>query len=183
MPNTLGGKKRIKRLLVAFFLIALMGFLIPENFICPVQDASKSDYNQESFWYYPWGKSVTHKGVDIFASEGQKVLSATNGIVLYKSENYGPGGKVVVVLGPKWRLHYYAHLHEIDCNIFQFLSQKQIVGKVGSTGNANGKAPHLHYSIFTPIPYPWNIDGGKQGIRKMFFVNPVQKLNSYFSKD
>ncbi len=45
----------------------------------PVAGATISSYNQNSFWAYPWGKSVTHKGVDIFAKEGTAVLSSTGG--------------------------------------------------------------------------------------------------------
>ncbi len=28
-----------------------------------VENGTKRDYNQKSFWYYPWGKSITHKKV------------------------------------------------------------------------------------------------------------------------
>jgi murein DD-endopeptidase MepM/ murein hydrolase activator NlpD len=77
----------------------------------PVEGATKSDYNKDTFWFYPWGKSVTHKGVDIFAKEGTNVKSSTWGIVLY-SGKIEVGGNVVLILGPKWRLHYYAHLKD-----------------------------------------------------------------------
>lgn len=68
------------------------------------------------------------------------------------------GGKIVVVLGPKWRIHYYTHLHEISTSSLSFVSSATKIGTVGSSGNASGKAPHLHYSIMTSFPYPWKID-------------------------
>ncbi|NVK27145.1 MAG: M23 family metallopeptidase [Flavobacteriia bacterium] len=141
----------------------------------PVAGATKSDYNPESFWYFPWGTSGTHKGVDIFSKSGTSISSSTSGIVVYADE-ISKGGKVVLVVGPKWRFHYYAHLDEISCERFDYVNHTTQIGTVGTTGNAAGKSPHLHYSIFTPIPYPWRIDGSHQGWKKMFYLDPIKKL-------
>ena len=138
----------------------------------PVQGATSADYNQESFWYYPWGRSVTHKGVDIFARKGTHIHSSTIGLVLLCGE-VGMGGKSILILGPKWRLHYYAHLHEITTENFSFVGKSSVIGTVGASGNAAGKPPHLHYSIFTPIPYLWRVDQERQGWKKMFYLNPI----------
>ncbi len=71
--------------LFLFFLAAsvLLGYMIPRHFIMPVAGAGKNSYNKSSFWFYLWGKSVTHKGVDNFAPEGTRVISSTGGIVLF----------------------------------------------------------------------------------------------------
>ena len=88
------------------------------------------------------------------------------------------GGNVVLVLGPKWRLHYYAHLDSITTHIFSPVNHHAIIGTVGTTGNAVGKPPHLHYTIKTIVPYPWLLDcKAKQGWRKMFYLNPIPYLN------
>lgn len=142
----------------------------------PVKGATHHDYHPESFWYYPWGKSITHKGVDIFAKQGTDVLSATSGLVLYANETTSLGGNTVLILGPKWRLHYYAHLNEINCSAFQTKGSGSKIGTVGTTGNAKGKPPHLHYSIVTLVPYPWRIDRARLGWMKMFFLNPIEYL-------
>ena len=161
---------------IGFLLILIIGFLLPQNLKIPVVNAGKSDYHPKSFWYYPWGKSVTHKGVDIFAKSGTMVTSATKGIVLYTGKiKYG--GNFIIILGPKWRLHYYAHLNEIRTKSFHFVNQKSIIATVGISGNAKEKEPHLHYSITTIIPYPWKIDFGKQGWKKMFYLNPIPYFN------
>jgi len=160
-------------ILLVFFGI---GMAIPQRFSMPVQGAKRRSYNQESFWYYPWGKSVTHKGVDIFEKIGTPILSSTAGLVLYSGE-FGIGGCVVVVLGPKWRLHYYAHLKESNCHALQFLSRGEMLGKLGDSGNAKGKPPHLHYSIFSLIPHIGLIDNSMQGWKKMFILNPIPELN------
>jgi hypothetical protein len=44
------------------------------------EGATRKSYSQNSFWAYPWGKSVTHKGVDIFAKKGTDVHPATAGL-------------------------------------------------------------------------------------------------------
>ena len=169
-----------KRPVQIVILIILTGFLIPETFLMPVKGATKTSFNQQSYWYYPWGKSGTHKGVDIFADKGIAINSATKGHVIYKGES-GRGGKVVIVLGPKWRVHYYAHLDTITTKLFSYVNGQSIIGTVGNTGNAKGKVPHLHYSITTLFPYFWQIDGSKQGWKKMFYLNPITYLNQALS--
>jgi peptidoglycan LD-endopeptidase LytH len=165
-----------KKLVVYGLLTGLViGLLIPQEFDNPVDRADNNSYNSESFWFYPWGKSGTHKGVDIFAKEGTKVVSSTGGLVLFAGE-IELGGKIVLVVGPKWRLHYFAHLKKVDAEIFSWVSKGERIGSVGTTGNAKGKPPHLHYSIITLIPYPWRIDGEKQGWKKMFYLNPISFL-------
>lgn len=141
----------------------------------PVDGATKTSYNEKSFWYYPWGKSVTHKGVDIFAKEGATVRSSTGGLVIYCGQ-IKRGGNVVLVLGPKWRFHYYAHLQTIKTSTFSRIDRREVIGTVGTSGNAAGKSPHLHYSIITSIPYFWRIDMDHQGWKKMFYLNPIDYL-------
>ncbi|MGZ4048999.1 MAG: peptidoglycan DD-metalloendopeptidase family protein [Bacteroidia bacterium] len=166
-----------KRKIFFFILcILLIGFLIPENMSIPVAGANRNSWNKESFWYYPWGRSGTHKGIDIFAKEGTDVISATAGIVLYKGE-ISMGGNVIVVLGPKWRIHYYAHLKTFSTHFLAFVSRGEKIAEVGTTGNAQGKPPHLHYSFATLIPYLWRIDGDHQGWKKMFYLNPAEHFN------
>lgn len=175
--------ERIKRLKKRYklgfilLLIIIIGLLLPQRLSMPVEGATKSDYNKDTFWFYPWGKSVTHKGVDIFAKEGTAVISATSGLVLY-SGNINIGGNVVLILGPKWRLHYYAHLQQLKTSTLSWASREKVIGTVGSSGNAKGKAPHLHYSIVTPIPYFWRIDSDRQGWKKMFYLNPLNYLHN-----
>ena len=164
-----------KKAAVAVVIILSTGLLLPQRFSMPVQGASKNSFNAASFWYYPWGKSGTHKGVDIFAKEGTPVLSSVSGLVIYTGQ-ISMGGNVVVVLGPKWRIHYYAHLKEIKTSFFSWAGKDEVIGSVGTSGNAKGKPPHLHYSIVTLIPYPWRIDGDHQGWKKMFYLNPIGYL-------
>ncbi len=164
-------KKRTK-FLIGLLAVLIIGFLIPQNLIMPVKGANKSDYHPKSFWFYPWGKSITHKGVDIFANKETEINASTFGIILYAGK-INRGGNVALILGPKWRLHYYAHLHELKKPSLSFVNTASVIGTVGTSGNAADKSPHLHYSILTIIPYVWRVDSGKQGWKKMFYLNPI----------
>jgi murein DD-endopeptidase MepM/ murein hydrolase activator NlpD len=166
------------RLILPAMALALFlaGLVVPAHPVVPVQGAGKRDWHPKSFWFSPWGPSGVHKGIDIFAKEGTPVLSSVPGFVLFTGK-LRLGGNVVGVLGPKWRIHYYAHLDEIRTTGLRFVSKGDPIGTVGSSGNAAGKPPHLHYAIVTPIPYPWRAERGVQGWRKMFYLNPIECLS------
>ncbi|MBK8497919.1 MAG: M23 family metallopeptidase [Flavobacteriales bacterium] len=161
-----------RRILIALMTVLLIGFLLPQHLRMPVEGATTGSYHPESFWHHPWGRSGTHKGVDIFARKGTAVNAATGGCVIYTGV-LSRGGNVVLVLGPRWRVHYYAHLQRIETRSGCWVSTGDRIGTVGDTGNAQGKPPHLHYSIATLLPYPWRIDGDPQGWKKMFYLDPT----------
>lgn len=89
-----------------------------------------------------------HRGVDIFAPRGTPVVSTTRGIVARIGENSW-GGTVVWVLGPGGDRHYYAHLNSVAAiKTGQRLVPGDVLGTVGTTGNARGTPPHLHYGVY-----------------------------------
>lgn len=157
-------------------VVLLIGFLVPQDLRMPVVGATAKSYNHQTFWYEGWGASIVHKGVDVFAKKGTPINSSTSGIVI-STGNGRKSGKFVLVLGPKWRLHYYAHLDEITTTRFAFVNSNTQIGTVGNTGNAATTPAHLHYAILTPIPYPWLADDSTLGWQKMFYLNPIK----YFS--
>jgi murein DD-endopeptidase MepM/ murein hydrolase activator NlpD len=167
--------KRYKILAVLLSLF-LLGYLIPDRRAIPVAGATSADWNPNTFWYEPWGASGVHKGVDIFAEKGRPVIASSDLLLLYRGE-VDRGGNIVLGLGPKWRLHYFAHLQDIDETAGLLVSKGQRIGSVGDSGNAKGKAPHLHFSLLSVIPLPWRIDGSTQGYKKAFYLNPIE----YFS--
>jgi murein DD-endopeptidase MepM/ murein hydrolase activator NlpD len=170
-------KRRLRQGVVLLLVVMLLGMLIPTSFTVPVRGADRRSYDQRSFWYHPWGRSVTHKGVDIFARAGTPVVSADHGVVLFTGEN-GRGGNVVLALGPGWQLHYYAHLREIKASMGDLLAPGEAVGTVGNTGNAAGKPAHLHYTIGTLVPRPWQARNGPHGWRRMWYLDPTPRLNA-----
>lgn len=168
-------KKILLRMLLIIVAIIVIGLLIPQNLKMPVVGADNNSYNHETFWHEGWGTSIVHKGIDVFAKKGTSIHSSTKGIVLATSEG-NKSGKFVLVLGPKWRIHYYAHLDEIKTKRFAFVTQDTEIGTVGNTGNAATTPAHLHYGIGTLILYPWRIDRAPLGWQKMFYLNPIDYL-------
>lgn len=175
LADLLQRKKRIILVLLLLLLSIFVGLLIPERARIPVAGATKKDWNHQTFWHYPWGKSGVHKGIDIFAPLNTNVTATVTGLVIYTGQ-LGIGGNVVLLLGPKWRLHYYAHLQETLTSAGTITGRGETIGTIGKTGNAQNRPPHLHYSILTIIPYPWRIDGSRQGWKKMFFLDPTTVL-------
>jgi peptidoglycan LD-endopeptidase LytH len=170
-------KRFLKYFLLGAVILLIIGYCIPQNLEMPVKGANRHSYDQQSFWAYPWGKSVTHKGVDIFAKAGTDVGASTPGLVVFTG-TLTRGGNAVIVLGPKWRFHYYAHLSKIEAASWSFVNTNEKIGTVGTTGNAAGKPPHLHYSISSMLPLLWRADGSHQGWKKMFYLNPIEYLNA-----
>jgi murein DD-endopeptidase MepM/ murein hydrolase activator NlpD len=166
-----GRRRRLRRWALAVAAVFVLSLAWPDHPALPVQGATRADWNPRSFWYYPWGASGVHKGIDIFAPDGRPVAAATSGVVI-RSGLHGAGGNMIAVLGPRWRIHYYAHLSRLDVAAGEWVWRGEVLGAVGSTGNAAGKPPHLHYAIITAVPYPWRITAEPQGWQKMFFLDP-----------
>lgn len=100
-------------------------------------------------WGAPRGRDRLHQGVDIFAPRGTPVRSSTRGVVVAVREG-GLGGRQVWVLGPGRERHYYAHLDEWAFALAPGdpVRPGSLLGTVGTTGNARGTPPHLHYGIY-----------------------------------
>jgi murein DD-endopeptidase MepM/ murein hydrolase activator NlpD len=91
----------------------------------------------------------SHSGQDIFARRGTPVYSATEGVVLRVGEN-DLGGKVVFVYGAGGRRYYYAHLDDFAPELAagDVVTTETLLGYVGTTGNAKGTPPHLHFGLY-----------------------------------
>jgi murein DD-endopeptidase MepM/ murein hydrolase activator NlpD len=95
-----------------------------------------------------------HEAIDIAAPAGTAVVAAAPGTVekLYVSEE---GGNAIYVRSNDRRtIHYYAHLRTYAAGLAegQRVSRGQQLGEVGSTGNADPAAPHLHFAVFRTSP-------------------------------
>ena len=94
-------------------------------------------------------------------------------LILYQG-TFNKGGNVIIGLGAKWRVHYFAHLKVTPAKASLFTKAGDKIGEVGDTGNAKGKQAHLHYSLLSLIPIPWLIDDSTQGYKKAFYLNPIE---------
>lgn len=114
----------------------------------PVDDVTKREIADT--WGAPRSGGRTHEGQDIFAPKGTKILSATNGYVYRIGEN-NLGGQTVSVISSGGRVYYYAHLDEYAPNlkVGDPVTTRTVLGFVGTTGNAQGTPPHLHFGVYT----------------------------------
>ena len=96
------------------------------------------------------GGNRPHEALDIPAPRGTQVIAVDDGriVKLFKSV---PGGLTIYQFDPSERFaYYYAHLDGYASDIVEGLQVKrgEVIGYVGSTGNANPATPHLHFAIF-----------------------------------
>ena len=109
---------------LAFTSIALLTYINSDSkYMMPVKNASRNDYSQKSLGAPRVGHK--HHGADIFAKRGTPVLSATRGIVMYEGI-LKLGGKVVLVLGPYFKMYYYAHLDTIMTHRLSLLKAMEL---------------------------------------------------------
>ncbi len=90
-----------------------------------------------------------HNAIDIMAPHGTPVVAAAPGVVekLFFSQG---GGITVYVRSPdKQWMFYYAHLDAYAPGLEegQPVKQGDVLGTVGSTGNASPSGPHLHFAV------------------------------------
>lgn len=92
----------------------------------------------------------SHNALDIMAPRGSLVVSATDGVVeqLHHSSLGGTTAYVRSTDG-NW-VYYYAHLDSYAPGLEagQRLRQGDPIGRVGSTGNADPRWPHLHFAMY-----------------------------------
>ena len=95
-----------------------------------------------------------HEALDIAAPRGAEVVAVDDGTVvkLFRSV---PGGLTAYVFDLESRYaYYYAHLDRYVPGLAegQRVRRGDVLGYVGSTGNAAVDAPHLHFAIFKLEP-------------------------------
>ena len=114
----------------------------------PLEDVAKKEVADT--WGAARGTGRRHEGQDIFAPKGTPVLSATKGYI-YKIGENNLGGQTVSVISSGGRIYYYAHLDRYanGIEVGDRVTTRTVLGYVGTTGNAQGTPPHLHFGIYT----------------------------------
>lgn len=93
--------------------------------------------------------SRQHSALDFMASRGTPVVSSDAGAVAKIHTSVG-GGLTLYLSDPSGEfIYYYAHLDRYKPGIKEGdrIAAGEIIGYVGSTGNAVASAPHLHFAI------------------------------------
>jgi murein DD-endopeptidase MepM/ murein hydrolase activator NlpD len=91
-----------------------------------------------------------HEAIDILAPRDTPVLAVEDGTIakLFTSK---AGGLTIYQFDPTAQfVYYYAHLDRYAENISEGdkVRKGQVIGYVGTTGNAPKNTPHLHFAIF-----------------------------------
>lgn len=106
-------------------------------------------------WGFPRSGGRFHEGNDLFAPRGTPVYATVTGTVV---QTVGVmGGNQVKLAGDDGVSYYYTHLHSFGSK--GRVSAGTVVGYVGSTGNAAGGPPHVHFEVHPGAgaavnPYP-----------------------------
>lgn len=97
------------------------------------------------------GGRRSHEGVDIPAPRGTPVLAAADARVL-RGGRRSRGGKVVWLEADDGLQLYYAHLSRRRVREGERVRAGEVVGRVGSSGNAKRRFPHLHFGVYRDGP-------------------------------
>ena len=125
--------------------------MLSAELIVPLPGVKASEL-RDTFNETRGGGTRKHEALDIMAPRGTPVLSASAGRVL-KLHNSKDGGLMIYAADASDRfVLMYAHLDHYAEGVRDSLPlrQGQIIGYVGSTGNAAENAPHLHFAIAHP---------------------------------
>lgn len=99
-----------------------------------------------------WGAARSggrgHQGVDMLAARGTPTVAIESGTIR-RMGNGGLGGITIWLTGQSGDEYYYAHLDDWapGLSVGQSVSVGELVGYVGSTGNASYSVPHLHFEF------------------------------------
>jgi murein DD-endopeptidase MepM/ murein hydrolase activator NlpD len=112
-----------------------------------------------------------HEAVDIMAPAGTPVVAAAQGTVEKLFRSADGGNTVYVRSGDRRTLYYYAHLQDYAPGLAEGtpVRRGQPLGTVGSTGNADPAAPHLHFAVM-------RIDPGARWYESATPINPYPLL-------
>jgi murein DD-endopeptidase MepM/ murein hydrolase activator NlpD len=125
----------------------------PRPLTMPVEGIDPSTIH-DTFDEMRGGDTRRHDALDILAPRGTNVLATDDGTVkkLFTSV---AGGLTVYQYDPDQRYcYYYAHLDAYAMGLHegQILKRGDLIGYVGTTGNAPKDTPHLHFAVIKLDP-------------------------------
>jgi murein DD-endopeptidase MepM/ murein hydrolase activator NlpD len=115
----------------------------PEAPLCPVKGAGKFDFSNS--FGAPREGLRAHAGNDIFAKRGTPVVAGVDGQI--RTVSGGRAGLGYYLDGVDGVTYYGAHMNELRVKDGQSVKRGEVLGTVGTTGNAHGTPPHLHFEV------------------------------------
>lgn len=110
--------------------------------VFPVDGA---DVHWRDTWGAPRSGGRSHAGTDIYAPRGTPVVAVEPGWAT--ASDGALGGLQVAVTARDGTIYLYAHLDERTGPYPRAVVTREQLGTVGSTGNAAGGPPHLHFEV------------------------------------
>lgn len=100
------------------------------------------------------GGARSHDAIDIMAAAGTPVMAAASGSVEKLFDSEEGGTTIYIRSGDGNWIYYYAHLQGYAPGLAegQAIRAGEPIGRVGSTGNADPAAPHLHLAVMRMAP-------------------------------
>jgi murein DD-endopeptidase MepM/ murein hydrolase activator NlpD len=123
--------------------------LMDRKLALPIEGLEMKDM-YDSFLDARGGGERTHEATDIMAPRGTPVHAVDNGIIKKLFESNQAGKSIYQFDTPEDFAYFYAHLDRYAEGLKEGMLVKRgdIIGYVGSTGNADPGSPHLHLAIF-----------------------------------
>jgi murein DD-endopeptidase MepM/ murein hydrolase activator NlpD len=121
------------------------------HLMIPVRGVSPADLS-DNFDQDRGGRR--HEAIDIMAPAGTPVIAAGAGTIERLFQSDAGGNTIYVRTVDRNALHYYAHLQGYAQGLKEGEAVRpgQPLGTVGSTGNADPAAPHLHFAVLRIAP-------------------------------
>ena len=95
---------------------------------------------------HPFYKTLqSHQGVDYTIPEGSRVFATADGVVRDAAQRNSTQGQTVVIDHGNGYKTLYGHMSSIAVSQGQAVTQGQVIGYVGSTGNSTGN--HCHFEM------------------------------------
>lgn len=118
------------------------------------------------------GGGRRHHGIDLFAPAGTAVCAANSGVVVFKGWTR-LGGRSVYVFG-EGVATYYAHLEawRPGLHFGERVERGTRLGVVGTSGNAAGTPPHLHFAVHPAANYFAAVDPAPRLVRPLVAAGP-----------
>ena len=119
-----------------------------DNLMLPVFGVQPSDLTP-SFSMHRSGGRI-HQALDIMAKRNTPVIAANDGVIANMSVS-ALGGNTIYQIDPAGEYaFYYAHLQRYARGIKEGMrvAKGQIIGFVGTSGNAPPNMPHLHFAVY-----------------------------------
>lgn len=108
----------------------------------------------KNYYIYPtsggWNKGILHyyNAVDVINSCGSPIYASADGIVIESKSDgrYNLGyGNLIKIQHYNATMTVYGHLSEVLVKEGEKVTQGQLIGRMGNTGNSNGC--HLHFEV------------------------------------